>query len=142
MRPARDDADQRRRELAQIHCLAKDLALDEDTYRAMLWTIARVDSAAALDEHGRRQVIRHLRAKAEAAGVNTYRRRQTPAQSKRALVAKIRALLIHAQPRRDDAYADAMSRHMFGVSRFTWLDHQQLRKLVAALEIDKRRKPS
>lgn len=38
--------DHRRADLAQIHIAIKDLGLDDDTYRAILWTVARVKSAA------------------------------------------------------------------------------------------------
>lgn len=50
-------------ELARIHIAAKELGLDRDTYEDMLWTLCRVRSAADLDEHGRRLVLDHLRAR-------------------------------------------------------------------------------
>ncbi len=53
----------RKNELAQIHIAKKDLALDDDTYRAMLWTVARVGSSADLDFHGRKRVLQHLKAR-------------------------------------------------------------------------------
>lgn len=55
--------DIRKRELAQIHVAKSQLGLDDDTYRAMLWTVARVKSAADLDWAGRKKVIDHLKAK-------------------------------------------------------------------------------
>lgn len=57
----------RKAELAQIHMGAQALGLidgnDDSAYRQMLHTVARVDSAAKLDEAGRRRVIDHLKAR-------------------------------------------------------------------------------
>lgn len=55
-------ADLRARELAAIHVARRMLGLDEETYRLMLWTVARVHSAADLDHAGRQAVLDHLRA--------------------------------------------------------------------------------
>lgn len=55
----------RSRELAKIHIGAKQLGLirdgDKDEYRLMLFSIARVRSAADLDAAGRQRVLAHLR---------------------------------------------------------------------------------
>lgn len=53
----------RNRELAQIHIAKKDLGLDDETYRAVLFTVARVHSSADLDFHGRNAVLRHFKAR-------------------------------------------------------------------------------
>lgn len=131
-RPA---TDLRNRELAQIHVAKSQLGLDEDTYRAMLWTVARVKSAADLDWAGRKKVLDHLKAK---GFVMKSKRRATPAKDKAGLVAKIRALLI-AAGNKPDAYADGMARRMFHIERFEWCDTAQLRKIIAALAIDAKR---
>lgn len=130
--------DARSRDLARIHVLKKDLGLDDDQYRTMLWTVARVDSAKDLDTHGRTQVIEHLEAHAKRAGV--LRPRQKAAPGKAAMVSKIRALLINAPGgARDDAYADALAQRMFRVERFTWCSGDELHRLIAALMIDAKR---
>lgn len=46
--------------------------MDEETYRAMLWTVARVHSAADLDDEGRQAVLAHLVAR--GAKVSTSHR--------------------------------------------------------------------
>lgn len=62
-RPA---AAQRKADLAQIHMAAAALKLidgpDDSAYRAMLQTVARVDSAGKLDHAGRAAVLNHLKA--------------------------------------------------------------------------------
>lgn len=126
-------APDRRAELAKIHVAKKQLGLDDETYRDMLWTVARVRSAADLDEAGRRKVLEHLTAR----GFRTRRKgRSTPAADKGPLIGKIRALL----GERPDAYADGMARRMFHVERFEWCTADQLRRIVAALNYDRRRR--
>lgn len=76
--------DQRRSALAKIHIAKKDLGMDEETYRAMLWTVARVHSAADLDDEGRQAVLAHLVARG-AKVISTPRRdgqRRPPARAR------------------------------------------------------------
>jgi phage gp16-like protein len=129
--------DIRNRELAMIHMAKTQLGLDDDTYRAMLWTVARVKSAADLDWAGRKQVIDHCKAKGFR---NKAKSRPAPAKDKAALVAKIRAQLI-ALGNKPDTYADGMARRMFGINRFEWLTPHQLGKLIAALAYSQARQP-
>ncbi len=51
----------RNKELAKIHIAAKQLGIEGDIYRDMLWVVARVLSSKDLDEHGRKVVIAHLK---------------------------------------------------------------------------------
>lgn len=133
--------DTRSRELAKIHLAAAQLGMDthdkapESDYRRMLWSVARVHSAADLDEAGRHRVLAHLKS---AGFRGAPRGRTKPAEGKEKLVAKVRAMLAAAG--RLDAYADSMSRHMFRVDRFEWLTEDQLRRLVAALVYDAKRR--
>lgn len=126
--------DTRRAELAKIHIAAKRLGMDEDAYRDMLWAVARVRSAADLDEAGRRRVLDHLK----ACGFKAKRKsRPRPSQDREALVGKMRALL-HGMNLPDE-YADGMSKKMFHVERYEWCNPDQLHRLVAALEYHRRR---
>ena len=125
----------RKRELAMIHVARKQLGMDEETYRAMLWTLCRVRSAADLDAAGRQRVIQHLK----MLGFRPKRRgRSTVPADKVHLVAKIRALLAG----KPEAYADAMAYRMYGVERYEWCTPQQLRGIIAALTYDRRRRGS
>lgn len=60
--------DLRKRELAQIHIAKAQLGMDDETYRAMLWTIARVKSAGDLDWAGRKRVLDHFKASGAKLG--------------------------------------------------------------------------
>jgi Protein of unknown function (DUF1018) len=55
--------DHRRRELAQIHIAKKDLAMEEDAYRAVIRTVSNnaTDSAGKLDWRGRKRLLDHLK---------------------------------------------------------------------------------
>lgn len=130
--------DARRRDLAKIHIGAKELGLSRADYECLLWTVARVKSSSELDAHGRRKVLQHMRSR----GFKPRSKGRTkPAPERELMVAKIRALLINAKDgARPDSYADAMAQRMFQVERFEWCNPDQLRKLIQALEVDKRRR--
>jgi len=125
----------RNRDLAKIHVAAKQLALSDEDYRAMLWTVARVRSSADLDAHGRRKVLEHMKARG-------FRPRRTgrpvPADSRAPLLGKIRAML--AEQNRPDAYGDALAKRIAKTERLEWCTPEGLRKVVAALTYDQRRK--
>lgn len=125
----------RNRDLAMIHVAAKQLAMSDEDYRAMLWTVARTRSSGDLDAHGRRKVLEHLKSRG-------FRPRRTcrpvPAGSREKLLAKIRAMLADAG--RPDAYGDALAERICKVERLEWCNPTQLRKIVAALNYDQRRR--
>lgn len=54
--------DVRNSELAQIHIAQAQLGMDDDTYRNVLWTVARVRSSKDLDWSGRKRVLDHMKA--------------------------------------------------------------------------------
>lgn len=51
----------RNSELAKIHIAKKDLGLDDETYRDVLWTICRARTSADLDSYKRHKLITHFR---------------------------------------------------------------------------------
>lgn len=127
--------DRRRRELARIHILAAELGLDRDQYEAVLWVHGRVESAAKLDEHGRQAVIRQLES-----------RLPPTARSVRARVGDDRAPLLRKALAmlgdRGERYGLGVLRQMYGRAapeRLEFASAEQLRKLVAALNYNKRR---
>jgi phage gp16-like protein len=132
----------RRTDLGLIHIAKAQLGLDDEAYRDMLWTVARVRSAADLDAAGRAQVIDHLRARgfrpAPRRGRHPGRPHNIDSEDKGPLMSKIEALLADAQ--RPWAYATAIARKRFHVDRLEFCTPDQLRKLVAMLQIDKRRR--
>lgn len=132
--------DLRNRELAAIHIAKAQLGLDRATYEDMLWTVARVRSAADLDFAGRKQVLDHL----QAQGFQSRRRRAGPppanlySQERGPLLRKIEALL--AASGRHWFYADGIAKRMFKIELVRWCAPDQLHKVVAALEYDAKRR--
>ena len=122
-------ADEHRKDIQLIHIAKGQLGLDDETYRAMLWAVARVKSSTELDFAGRKKVLDHLKGCGFKTRAST---RPAPAKDRAALVGKIRALLIQLD-HKPDAYADGMARNMFKIDRFEWCDHAQLGKIIAAL---------
>ena len=134
----------RHRELAAIHVAKKQLGLDDDAYRDMLFTVARVRSAADLDHAGRQAVIEHLRKRGFTRPVTRpepprdHGRKPAVPADRQALVNKLEALLADAA--RPWNYVRSMAKRMFGLDQLEWASADQLRRLVAALEYDKQRR--
>ena len=137
--------DHRRKELAVIHILAKQLGLDRETYEQMLFALTRKTSSGALDDAERQAVIKHMESR---GGVTTASRRRASGgdqrtgkplvtADKQALVNKLEALLNEGA--RPWNYARAMAKRMFRVDQLEWATAAQLHSLVAALEYQKRR---
>lgn len=136
-------ADPRNAELAKIHIAKKALALDDDAYRQILWTVARVRSARDLDHAGRQRLLEHFK----ACGWRPTRRarRHHPgaphnieSEDRGPQMRKIEALLADAG--RPWSYADAIAKRMFHVDQLTFCDSRQLRAVIAALSRDQQRR--
>lgn len=136
------DPDTRRRELAAIHIAKKDLGMDDETYRDMLFAVARVRSAADLDQGGRTAVIEHLRKsgfkRKEQVVAEVREGRPAFSAECRPLGGKLEAQL--AAGALSWNYAAAIAKRMFHVERLEWCKPGQLRSIVAALEYAARRK--
>ncbi|WP_286695002.1 gp16 family protein [Spongiibacter sp. UBA1325] len=125
----------RQRLLAQIHIARKQLALDDDTYRQALKTLTGKTSAKHLSLPELRCVMDDFTRKGFVPKKGGKRPR--PAKNRTALMNKIEALL--ADKNQSWQYAHSMAEHMFGLKRVDWLNADQLWRLVAALEIQRRR---
>lgn len=127
----------RNAELAQIHIARAQLGLDDDTYRAVLWSVARVKSSKDLDWTGRKKLLEHFRAKG-----------WKPAPPKRAKAAKpvssgqegmIRALWsdLHdagkVRDPSDAALGSWLTRNKWP-ERVEWLNSWQLERAIEALK--------
>lgn len=138
--PKSASPDARNRDLAAIHVGKKQLGLDDDTYRDMLWTLQRVRSAADLDHAGRQAVIEHLRkrgfTKVEKPLERPAGKKPIVSEDKRDLIEKLERQL----GSRPWNYVRAMAKRMFGVDHLEWASVGQLHSLVAALEYDAKRK--
>lgn len=125
----------RRRDLAAIHVAKKQLAMEDDTYREMLWTIARVRSASDLDHAGRRRVLDHLR----ACGFKRTRPLARDPQSR-----KVRALWLGLKElgALRDASEDALNSYVSrqtGAKALQWASSDQLSQVIESLKSWQRR---
>lgn len=135
--PKRNGTQLRNAELAQIHIARAQLALDEDTYRAILWSVGRVKSAKDLDWTGRKQLLEHFKAKG-----------WKPAPPKKAKAAKpvsggqegmVRALWtdLHAAGKvrdpSDAALGSWLTRNKWP-ERVEWLNSWQMTQAIEALK--------
>ena len=136
----------RRRELAQIHIAKAQLGMADDSYRDILWTVARVRSAADLDYGGRKAVLDHLKARGFKARAPKEKRPSdwdwvnNAAADRQAMLRKIAVVLKDAN--REKAYVDAIAKQMFGVDLVEFCKPDQLHRIVSALEFDRRRRES
>ena len=134
----------RNADLARIHIAKKQLGLDDDTYRDMLWSIGRVRSAGDLDFAGRRKVLEHLRSR----GFKTDFKKPRPATGwewvnnaageKQPMLRKIAVMLRDAD--RSKEYVDGMAKKMCHVERIEFCTPKQLHDVVSALVRDQQRR--
>lgn len=109
-RPAAPADKARNGDLARIHCLKRDLGIDQDTYRDVLWVQGQVTSAAELDGAGRAKLIAHMTALLPKSKAQYPGRPHNTDAAERADLRKIEALLTDAG--KPWAYAEAMLKHM------------------------------
>lgn len=136
----------RKAELAKIHVAKKQLALDDETYRALLERVTGQSSAADLTARQRDALLKEF----ARLGFRAPNHRQPnpapacpttiPGWGKGRLIAKIGALLCDADPPRPWAYADGMARKMFRIESIRFCNETQLHKIVAALMYDQKRR--
>jgi phage gp16-like protein len=135
----------RKADLARIHIAKKALNLDDETYRDIMFAVARVRSSAQLDFTGRKRLIEHFLkcgwdgSKGQPGNgpkrATKAPRRPTPSAAMAPMCSKVRAQLI-SLGRRPDSYADAIAKRMFKVDFYEWLESDQLHALIAALAIE------
>jgi len=142
----------RRRDLAKIHIAKKQLGLDDESYREILYQVAGVRTSAMLDEAGRILVIKRFKELGfkpvrsnKNDGYASFHRTaaksgmHVPATADRSpLLSKIGAIL--ADLSLPWSYADGIAKRMFKVDRVRWLYPVQLHKVVSVLIYSKKRK--
>ena len=124
----------RNNELAQIHLARQQLGMDDDTYRNVLWTVARVRSSRDLDWSGRKRVLDHMKACGFKVRPKRLPTAHKPlAMTKEAIEAKIALQL--KELGQNWPYAYGVGRRIFPqVSRFEFLTPEQLGEVSSALE--------
>ena len=131
--------------LAKVHIARKDLGLDEDTYRDMLRDVLGVSSAGDATDRQLGTLLGHLRGlgwqdKPPRRPFPTPKEVTSPRHSPgcAALMDKIGAQL--ADAKRPWSYATALSRRICKVDALEWCKAKDLKKIVAALDYDAKRR--
>ena len=129
----------RKKLIAKVKIGQQQLGLDDDTYRALLEGATGKRSAAKMNETELANVVAVMEAKGFQAVTNKHQANKPDVtQAKQPLINKIEALL--ADSGLPWKYAETMAMRMFGRQQLQWLNHEELRSLVAALQISANRK--
>lgn len=131
--------DIKKREIRLIKIAQRELGIDDETYRSMLWAIARVRSASDLDWTGRKKVLDHMKKsgfKVKSAPANpnandaTYRKvRQLWSEMHRA------GIIEHDTDQAVNAYVKRLTR----VDDFRFLNSHQVATIIESLKRWQRR---
>lgn len=126
----------RKNRLAAIHMGKKSLGLDDDTYRDMLEHVTGKRSAKDMSDDHLIHVLQHM----ETLGFNQrkdFGQKPKVKFSKEQLINKIEALLTDSGKHWN--YAIGIAKKMFNKEALEFCTEHELWKIVAALEIKKRR---
>lgn len=129
-------ATDRNRLIRLIHVGRRELALDEDTYRALITDVSGSpdrNSSSGLNDRELQQVVDRMKATGFKV-TNNFGRRPNPTASRASLVAKLEAQL--AEAGRPWVYADGMAKRICKVDKVDWCTAEQLHKLIAAMYKD------
>lgn len=130
-RPARSGDQLRKAEIAQIKIGAKQLGLEDDAYRDMLFALARVRSAADLDWTGRKRVIEHLRSCGATVG-----KQRKPRDGQAEKIKALWAALAQAGVVRDGSAAalSAWLKRQTRMSAPEWLSTAEASRVIESLK--------
>lgn len=131
--------DTRRADLAKIHMAKKELGLEDDAYRSLLRSETSKASAADLTGNERARVLLAMvHAGWKPKDAKTNGRPPMVAAKSAGLIKKIEAQLTASG--KPWAYAHGIAQRMFQLDKVEHCDSTQLRKIIAALTYDSKRK--
>lgn len=124
--------------MAKVHIGKKDLGLDDDTYRDVLWRVTGKRSCSDMSIAQLQDVVKDM----ESSG---FKPKATPKHGKKPdvikrrknLMSKIEAIL--ADMGLHWNYAHGMADKMFQIKRLQFLSDNQLYKVTQALSVHQRR---
>lgn len=127
--------DARNSQLAQIHIAKKNLGLDDETYRDMLFTIARVRSSSELDHAGRAKVLDHLKKCGWKPKTSPMKSR--PTDDPQINMCRALWLELHAVGKVHNPEEAALQRYaqrQTKIARLEWLNSKQMNTVIESLK--------
>lgn len=124
--------------MAKIHIAKKELGLDDDTYRDVLWRVTGKRSC-------KKMLIGELEAVVKDMEASGFKPKTTPKHGKKPTVTKRRQGLIDkieailADMGLHWNYAHGVGEQMFQIKRLQFLNDQQLYKVTQALSVHQKR---
>lgn len=141
---SRKATDRRNKHIAAIHAAARELELDEDSYRALLERVSATGGATrrSAKEMTLPQLTAVLTELNRLGGFKpSPKAKGKPANFERLpdLIAKVEALLAHMKL--PWSYADSIAKRQFGIQRMAWCrTRDQLRSVIAALDAEREKR--
>lgn len=125
-----------KKQIALLHVAKKELALDDDSYRAILLRHGRVESAADLDAKGFYMVMKHLTACGFRSSwtLRTYGYRPTMATPPQIDLIRSLWYRFSGKPDDDDGELNKWLDRFQKVSSLRFVDNKKAAKVISALK--------
>lgn len=125
--------------MAKIHIGKKELVLDDDTYRDLLWRVTGKRSCKDMNLEQLKDVLKVMEDSGfKPKAAKKYGKKPKVIRRRQALMGKIEAML--ADMELSWNYAHGIGENMFEIKRLEWLSDNQLYKVTQALSVHQRRK--
>ena len=124
--------------MVKIHIAKKDLHLDDDTYRDVLWRVTGKRSCKDMTIAQLQDVVKDMEASGfKPKSAPKHGKKPSVVSKREPLMGKIHAMLTDMGLHWN--YAHGMCEKMFGIKRLQWLNDSQLYKLTQALSVHQQR---
>ena len=124
--------------MAKVHIGKKELGLDDDTYRDVLWRVTGKRSCKGMIIKELEAVIKDMESRGfTPKAAPKHGKKPDVIKRRKALMGKIAAML--AAMGLSWNYAHGVAKNMFEIERLEWLSDNQLYKVTQALSVYQRR---
>lgn len=124
--------------MAKIHIAKKDLHLDDDTYRDVLWRVTGKRSCSDMTIAQLESVVKDMQSSGfKPKAASKHGKKPDVIKRRKNLMSKIEAIL--ADMGLHWNYAHSMADSMFQIKRLQFLSDKQLYKVTQALSVHQRR---
>lgn len=124
--------------MAKIHIAKKDLGLDDDTYRDVLWRVTGKRSCKDMTIAQLQDVVKDMEKSGfKPKAAPKHGKKPSVVGKREPLMGKIHAMLTDMGLHWN--YAHGMADSMFKIKRLQWLNDNQLYKLTQALSVHQNR---